>query len=86
MKKIIVLFCLVIASYSLFAQRTVYHQQPEKLFNQGKEMFLERNYTGAQDLLMQYSSTGKDAFLLEEAAYMNAASAFTKAIRTAQIC
>lgn len=78
MKKIIVLFCLVIASYSLFAQRTVYHQQPEKLFNQGKEMFLEKNYTGAQDLLMQYSSNGKDAFLLEEAAYMNAASAFYK--------
>ena len=78
MKKIIVLFCLVIASYSLFAQRTVYHQQPEKLFNQGKEMFFERNYTGAQDLLMQYSSIGKDAFLLEEAAYMNAASAFYK--------
>ena len=40
MKKIILLFALTLATQVSMAQRTAYHTQPEKLFNQGKEMFL----------------------------------------------
>jgi len=58
------------------AQRTTYHEQPEKLFNQGKEMFLEGNYTAAQELLAQFSSESNDDLLKEEAAYMSAVSSF----------
>ncbi|MEA5063698.1 MAG: tetratricopeptide repeat protein, partial [Petrimonas sp.] len=63
------------------AQRTVYHHQPEKLFNQGKEMFLEGNYTGAQDLLSQYILESSDRFLTEEAKYMMAVSSFHKGVK-----
>ena len=41
MKKTIFLLSFVLAIHLTMAQRTVYHHQPLKLFNQGKEMFLE---------------------------------------------
>lgn len=78
MRNLTLFILLALASQFSFAQRTTYHQQPEKLFNQGKEMFLEGNYTGAQDLLSQYIAAGNDRFLTEEAEYMTAASAFYK--------
>lgn len=78
MKKIIFLLLFAAATYIATAQRTVYHNPSEKLFNQGKEMFLERNYTGAQDLLSQYIAEGSDRFLTEEAKYMISASSFYK--------
>ena len=79
MKKIILL-SLVLATHLATAQRTVYHQMPERLFNQGKEMFLEGNFVGAQDVLTQFLGTGNDAFLREEAAYMIAVSSFQRGI------
>ena len=62
MKKTIFLLLFAVATHLAMAQRTVYHHQPEKLFNQGKEMFLEGNYTGAQDLLSQYVAESNDRF------------------------
>ena len=80
MRKILLL-SLIFATYLAMAQRTVYHHQPEKLFNQGKEMFLEGNYTGAQDLLSQYVAESNDRFLTEEARYMMAVSSFHKGVK-----
>lgn len=76
MKKIILYISFVLTLQVSVAQRTVYHEGPEKLFNQGKEMFLEGNYTGAQDLLLKFSSKSNDPYLKEEAAYMTTVSAF----------
>ena len=76
MKKFILL--LSVLSYISFAsaQKSAYHKMPEKLFNEGKEMFLEENYTGAYDLLSEYLREGTDPTLREEAEYFLAASAF----------
>lgn len=76
MKRIIVLILLALVIKVSMAQRTTYHEQPGKLFNQGKELFLEGNYTAAQELLAQFSSVSKDELLKEEAAYMFAVSSF----------
>ncbi len=76
MKKAILFIILALATQVSMAQRTAYHEQPEKLFNQGKEMFLEENYTGAQDLLRRFSAASTDDYLKEEAAYMTAVAAF----------
>lgn len=76
MKKIILLTIFAIFVQASIAQRTAYHFQPEKTFNQGKELFLGGNYVGAQDLLSKYLSEGADDFLKEEAEYMIAASSF----------
>jgi TolA-binding protein len=80
MRKIIFLLFFVVATHFAMAQRTAYHHQNEKLFNQGKEMFLEGNYTGAQDLLSQYVAESSDRLLTEEARYMMAVSSFYKGV------
>ena len=80
MKKTIFLLFLAVATHFATAQQTAYHFQPEKLFNQGKEMFLQGNYTGAQDVLSQYIAESNDRFLNEEAAYMMAVSSFKRGV------
>ena len=81
MKKTIFLLFFALATLLAMAQRTVYHHQPGKLFNQGKEMFLEGNYTGAQDLLSQFITESADRLLTEEAKYMMAVSSFHKGVK-----
>jgi len=81
MKKTIFLLFFALATHLAMAQRTVYHHQPGKLFNRGKEMFLERNYTGAQDLLSQFITESTDRLLTEEAKYMMAVSSFHKGVK-----
>ncbi|MDD4009681.1 MAG: tetratricopeptide repeat protein, partial [Fermentimonas sp.] len=76
MKKIIFVFTLALITHVSPAQKSVYYSQKDRLFNQGKEMFLEGNYTGAQDILQDYTSGSNDNFLKEEAAYMIAVSSF----------
>jgi len=76
MKKVILFFAITLAVQSSMAQRTAYHEQPEKLFNQGKEMFLEGNYTGAQDMLQKFVAESTDDLLKEEADYMSAVASF----------
>ncbi|HCM22088.1 MAG TPA: hypothetical protein DIC46_15245, partial [Porphyromonadaceae bacterium] len=76
MKNWIILFSFLVATHVVSAQRTAYHFPPEKLFNQGKEMFLQQNYTGAQDFLSHYIAESNDTQLQEEAEYMIAAAAY----------
>lgn len=78
MKKIIFLFTLILMVQVSSAQKTAYHTQPEKLFNQGKEMFLTGSYEGAEQLLGKFITSSDDAYLKEEAAYMIAVSAFQR--------
>lgn len=76
MKKIILLLILALIAQISPAQKTTYHAGQENLYNLGKEMFLEGNYTGAQDILAEFMNVGSDATLKEEAAYMMAVSSF----------
>ena len=76
MKKIIFVFTLALITHASPAQKSAYNSQPERLFNLGKEMFLEGNFTGAQDILLEFTSGSSDLFLNEEAAYMIAVSSF----------
>lgn len=78
MKRICLLLTLMSLLQLSLAQRTVYHAEPEKLFNQGKEMFLEGNYAGAEDLLTRFSAMSDDVRLKEEAAYMQAVASFER--------
>ncbi len=63
-------------------KKTVYHTHPEVLFNQGKEMFLEGNWVGAQELLTGFATLSNDSYLKEEAAYMVAISSFHRGNKT----
>jgi len=76
MKKNILGILFFLVMQSTFAQRTAYYFRPENLFNQGKEMFLEKNYAGAQDPLGKFIAESHDEFLEEEAEYMIALSSF----------
>ncbi len=78
MKKTILLVLLAVVTHVSTAQRTAYHHQPKKLFNQGKEMFLEGNYVGAQDVLSKFVTESSDRFLTEEAEYMMAVSDYQR--------
>lgn len=69
---------VVAATHLGMAQQSVEHYPTEVLFNQGKELFLGGNYTGAQDLLQQFASQSTDKHLVEEATYMMAVSSFMK--------
>ncbi len=76
MKKIILLLSVIGLFSFANAQRAATQEIPQKLFDQGKEMFYEKNYTGAYDLLTEYIEQATDAKKIEEAEYYMAASAF----------
>ena len=78
MRKVFLLLTLLSLLQLSVAQRAVYHAQPEKLFNQGKEMFLEGNYAGAEDMLARFLLESNDQRMKEEAAYMRAVASFKR--------
>lgn len=71
-------FAVVMLSQSLIAQQTAYNFIPEKMFNQGKEMFIAENYVGAQDVLLKFLSKTDDDILRHEAEYMLAVTSFKR--------
>ena len=76
MKKIILLLSVIGLFSFANAQRATTQETSQKLFDQGKEMFYEKNYTGSYDLLSEYIKQATDANQMEQAAYFMAASAF----------
>ena len=50
MKKIIFVFTLALITHASPAQKSVYNSQPERLFNQERDVS-RRNYTGARTFL-----------------------------------
>lgn len=76
MKKIILFITLILTANAVSAQRSTHQFQFDKLFIQGKEMFLSGNYVGAQDFLSKYLTESNDKFLCEEAKYMWAVCTF----------
>ena len=76
MKKIILLLSVIGLFSFAHAQRAAMQEPSQKLFDQGKEMFYEKNYTGASDLLTEYIKQATDVNQMEQAEYFMAASAF----------
>lgn len=70
MKKIFVGLTIICATQFAYAQKAVYNSQPDRLFNQGKEMFLDRNYSGTINTLTEFIKQSKDASKIEDAKYM----------------
>lgn len=76
MKKLFIALSLVLSLQSVYAQKSVYTEQPERLFTQGKEMFLSKNYVGTIQSLEKFQKQSKDAHLLQEAEYMIVSSKY----------
>lgn len=70
MKKAIIV--LAIASSGIhfaYAQRSISSDLPERLFIQGKEMFLNQNYVGCIDMMKEYKKHCNDSKTLPEVEY-----------------
>ena len=76
MKKIILLLCAIGVFSIATAQRAATKESPQKLFDEGQQMFYEENYTGAHDLLTKYIEQATNASQIEQAEYLMATSAF----------
>ncbi|MDR1884144.1 MAG: tetratricopeptide repeat protein [Prevotella sp.] len=76
MKKLLVALGFALSMQFAYAQRSVYAESPGRLFTQGKEMFLDNNYTGCINSLEEFKKQSKDAGLMPEADYMIVASLY----------
>lgn len=76
MKKFILLLSVIgIVSFAN-AQSSASQKSSQRLYEEGRAMFLEKNYTGAYDVLSEYIEEANDTKLIEEARYFMVASAF----------
>lgn len=82
MKKLILCLCLFFPTgFLLVRGEEPGLPEKERILNyyyQGLEMFGQRNYAGATDMLVYYKKYGKDASRLQEADYLIGVSAFER--------
>lgn len=76
MKKLILMLAVTSGLQLTYAQKSAYMHQPDRLFSQGKEMFLDNNYVGSQHSLQEFKNRSKDAKLIQEADYMIVSSSY----------
>ena len=76
MKRILIPLCLVLGSSVAMGQRSYQFQTNDRLFQEGKEFFVQQNYSGCIDKLEAYKKHATDADLIQEADYMLVCSAF----------
>jgi len=76
MKKLLVILSIVITTQFAYAQKSAYSELPDRLFSQGKEMFLDNNYTGCINALEEFVKVSNDIHLKAEADYMIVSSLF----------
>ncbi|MDU1889948.1 MAG: tetratricopeptide repeat protein [Dysgonomonas sp.] len=76
MKKLLVALGFVCCIQFSYAQKSVYTEYPDRLFTQGKEMFLDNNYVGCINTLEEFRGQTRDHKLLQEADYMIVSSFF----------
>ena len=72
--KLLSLFLFTASAFAVYSQKSISHELPDRLFIQGKEMFLDKNYVGAQNTLIDYKQIVKDKNLIAETDYMIAVS------------
>ena len=76
MKRILLTLAVASVLQLSHAQKSAYTVMPDRLFSQGKEMFLDKNYTGCQNTLQEFKRLSKDNKLIQEADYMLVSSLF----------
>jgi TolA-binding protein len=76
MKKSLIALIFVLSIHFSYAQKSVYTESPGRLFSQGKEMFLDNNYTGCINTMQEFKKASKDTQLNAEADYMIVSSLF----------
>lgn len=76
MKRLLIALGIVLSIQSAYAQKSVYTELPDRLFSQGKEMFLDNNYTGCINTLQEFKKISKDTPLDIEADYMIVSSLY----------
>jgi len=76
MKKLLVTLGIALSMQFTYAQKSVYTELPDRLFTQGKEMFLDNNYAGYMNALEEFKNKSKDTKSVQEADYMIVASMF----------
>ncbi|NDW17361.1 outer membrane protein assembly factor BamD [Dysgonomonas sp. 216] len=70
MKKLLLALCISAGTLSGYAQKTVKNENPLKYFTEGKEMFIDKNYTGSIHSLNEFKKYSTDEKLNVEADYM----------------
>lgn len=76
MKRLLLILGLAVGLQYSHAQKSAYADLPDRLFVQGKEMFLNNNYVGTINTLQEFRKSSKDPKLDQEADYMILASRF----------
>lgn len=76
MKRILIPLCLVVTAHCVCGQRAYQYQSDNRLFEEGKELFTLKNYSGSIDKLEAYKSQSKNADLIQEADYMIASAIY----------
>jgi TolA-binding protein len=76
MKKMLLTLAVASVLQLAHAQKSAYTVMPDRLFSQGKEMFLDKNYVGCQNTLEEFKRLSKDDKLIQEADYMLVSSLF----------
>lgn len=74
--RLLSLFLIVSPVCIGYAQKGISYQIPDKLFTEGKEMFIDKNYVGAQNTLNEFKRIATDKALIAETDYMIAASSY----------
>lgn len=85
MKKIFFIVGIASAIQLTNAQKSIINELPSRLFFEGKGMFLNNNYIGAEHILNEFKQANKDKNLLLEADYMIAASTYFRGKENAAI-
>lgn len=70
MKRVLIPLCFILAVPFAGAQRSYLYQSDKRLFEEGKELFILKNYPGSIDKLEAYKKQAKDTELIQEADYM----------------
>lgn len=76
MKKLLIPLGLALICQLATGQRSYQYESPDRLFNEGKELFELKNYSGAIDKLEAYKLQAKNADAVQEADYMLVSAAF----------
>ncbi len=76
MKRLLVALSVVLSMQYAHAQKSVYTESPNRLFTQGKEMFLDDNFVGCINTLEEFKKKSSDDKLMPEADYMLVSSQY----------
>lgn len=85
MKRMLLTLAVAFVLQLAHAQKSAYMAMPDRLFSQGKEMYLDKNYVGCQNTLEEFKRLSKDDKLIQEADYMIVSSLFYQGKAGSQI-